>query len=196
MKFSTKDLTMTALCTAVLCVLAPISVPLPGGVPVSLATFAVALAGGLLGAKLGGLTVLLYLLIGALGVPVFAGYTAGPSHFVSPASGYLFGYIFLSVITGAIYFRTGRNRSGAAKYAALFLAELAGEVVLYVFGTIWFMHLMGLKGNAEMASLGGALGACVIPFIPGDLLKMIAVVVIVPAVEKALNAAGLRQVAA
>ena len=64
-------------------------------------------------------------------------------------------------------------------------------MILYIFGTAWFMYLMGAQGNAAMATLGGALGACVIPFLPGDCAKMIAVCIVIPALEKALNAAGL-----
>ena len=74
---NTKTLTLTALCAALLCVLSPMSIPLPGGVPISLATLAAAFAGALLGPKYGTLSVLLYLLLGAFGLPVFAGYSAG-----------------------------------------------------------------------------------------------------------------------
>ena len=180
---NTKTLTLTALCAALLCVLSPMSIPLPGGVPISLATLAAAFAGALLGPKYGTLSVLLYLLLGAFGLPVFAGYSAGLSSFVKPSSGYLIGYLFLAFLTGLIYHNFGHTQKGVAKLILLFVAQLAGEVVLYIFGTAWFMYLMGL-------------GACVIPFIPGDCAKMIVVCLMIPALEKALNAAGLQVKAA
>ncbi|HBP24224.1 MAG TPA: biotin transporter BioY [Oribacterium sp.] len=193
---NTKTLTLTALCAALLCVLSPMSIPLPGGVPISLATLAAAFAGALLGPKYGTLSVLLYLLLGAFGLPVFAGYSAGLSSFVKPSSGYLIGYLFLAFLTGLIYHNFGHTQKGVAKLILLFVAQLAGEVVLYIFGTAWFMYLMGAQGNAALATLGGALGACVIPFIPGDCAKMIVVCLMIPALEKALNAAGLQVKAA
>ena len=72
MKMTTHDLVLCALCAAVTCILAPLSVPLAGEVPISLATFAVLLSGILLGAKLGGLSQVIYVLLGSVGVPVFA----------------------------------------------------------------------------------------------------------------------------
>ena len=188
---TTKTLTLTAICAALLCVLSPMSIPLPGGVPISLATLAAAFAGALLGAKYGTLSVLIYLLLGAFGLPVFAGYSGGFGSFVKPSSGYLIGYLFLAFLTGLIYHRFGREQKGSQKYLLLFVAQLAGEVILYIFGTAWFMYLMGAQGNAAMATLGGALGACVIPFLPGDCAKMIAVCIVIPVLERALNAAGL-----
>ncbi len=191
MNTTTKTLTLTALCAALLCVLAPISVPLPGGVPISLATFAAAFAGALLGPKYGTVSICVYLLLGAFGLPVFSGYNGGLGSFVKPSSGYLIGYLFLAFLTGLIYHRFGHTTKGGPRLALLFVAQLAGEFVLYVFGTAWFMYLMGAQGNAAMATLGGALGACVIPFIPGDCAKMIAVCIIIPVLERALSSAGL-----
>lgn len=191
MNATTKTLSLTALCAALLCVLAPMSIPLPGGVPISLATFAAAFAGALLGPKYGALSVVIYLLLGAFGLPVFSSYNGGLGSFVKPSSGYLIGYLFLAFLTGLIYHRFGRTQQGGRKFALLFGAQLVGEVVLYVFGTAWFMYLMGAQGNAAMATIGGALGACVIPFIPGDCAKMIAVCIIIPVLEKALSSAGL-----
>ena len=153
---TTKTLTLTALCAALLCVLSPMSIPL---VPISLATLAAAFAGALLGAKYGTLSVLIYLLLGAFGLPVFAGYSGGFGSFVKPSSGYLIGYLFLAFLTGLIYHRFGREQKGGQKYLLLFVAQLAGEVILYIFGTAWFMYLMGAQGNAAMATLGDPVPA-------------------------------------
>lgn len=75
MKESTKNLVLCAMCAAITCVLAPLSIPMPSGVPISLATFSVMLAGVLLGAKYGTVSQLIYLILGAVGLPVFAGYS-------------------------------------------------------------------------------------------------------------------------
>ena len=75
MKLTTYELVLCALCAAVTCILAPISVPLAGEVPISLATFAVLLSGILLGGRFGAISQLVYVLLGSVGVPVFAGWT-------------------------------------------------------------------------------------------------------------------------
>ena len=77
MKLTTYELVLCALCAAVTCILAPISVPLAGEVPISLATFAVLLSGILLGGRFGAISQLVYVLLGSVGVPVFAGWTGG-----------------------------------------------------------------------------------------------------------------------
>ena len=95
MKMTTHDLVLCALCAAVTCILAPLSVPLAGEVPISLATFAVLLSGILLGAKLGGLSQVIYVLLGSVGVPVFAGWTGGIGITLGVTGGYIIGYIRL-----------------------------------------------------------------------------------------------------
>ncbi len=186
----TTAITRTALCAALICILAPVSVPLPGGVPVSLATFAVIFAGGLLGAKRGTLAVLIYLLLGAFGLPVFAGYSGGLGSFVTPSAGYLIGYLFLAGLTG---FVSGKYRGGNKK-TGLIIGMLLGELVMYVFGTSWFIVYMNAKGTAM--GLAAALGMCIVPFIPGDLIKMFAAYLLIPQVGRALKAAGAAPVQA
>ncbi len=182
MKTSTKNMVLCALCAAIICVLAPIAVPI-GPVPISLATFAVMLAGVLTGAKWGTIATAVYLLLGIVGVPVFAGYSAGIDKFAGPTGGYLAGYLFLSFLCGLIYYRTGRQQKGVMKYVWMFAAMLIGTAVLYTFGTAWFCIQSGTP-------VGAALGMCVLPFLPGDFLKMVVVAVVVPPVERALARSG------
>ena len=184
MKTSTKTMVMCAVCTALICVLAPIAVPI-GPVPISLSTFAIMLSAALLGGKAGTAATALYLLIGAAGVPVFAGYSAGLAKLAGPTGGYLVGYLALAAIEGAIYFRFGKKRKGAAKYAVLLGGMILGTVVLYAIGTAWFCVLMH-TGLVE------ALGMCVIPFLPGDAMKMIVIALLVPQLEKGLARAGVQ----
>ncbi|MBQ9037330.1 MAG: biotin transporter BioY, partial [Erysipelotrichaceae bacterium] len=152
--------------------LSPISVPLSSLVPISLATLTVMLAGVLLGSKEGTLSVIIYLLLGMVGLPVFAGYSSGPTVLFGVTGGFLFGYIPLAFISGQA---TEKNDN-----KSMILGMLIGNVVLYVIGTIWFMIYL-------KASLGKALAACVIPFLPGDIIKMIIVCLIAPRIKPLLN---------
>ena len=176
----TANLVLCAMCAAITCVLAPISIPI-GPVPISLCTFAVMLSGVLLGGKLGFVSQLIYVLLGAVGVPVFAGYTAGLARIAGVTGGYIVGYPFLALVIGLIYGKFGKNCADKKrKILWMFLAMIAGTVVLYTIGTAWYC---ALSGNGVAA----ALSACVIPFLPGDFLKMVVVVIVGIPVEKALN---------
>ena len=95
MKLTTYELVLCALCAAVTCILAPISVPLAGEVPISLATFAVLLSGILLGGRFGAISQLVYVLLGSVGVPVFAGWTGGIGITLGVTGGYIIGYILV-----------------------------------------------------------------------------------------------------
>lgn len=181
-KTSVKELVLTALFAAMICVLAPLSVPI-GPVPISLATFAIMLAGILLGARLGTIATLIYLLLGMVGVPVFAGYTAGVQKLAGPTGGYLVGYVPLAFLCGLLYHRFGSMQKGARKIAWMTVAMLIGTAVLYVLGTAWFC--IGMP-----SALAPALTMCVIPFLPGDAAKIIAIVILAPQIEKGLRRAG------
>ena len=170
MNTSTRNLVICALCAAVICVLSPLSLPI-GPVPISLATFAVMLSAALLGAKWGTIATAIYILLGAIGVPVFAGWTAGIGCIAGQTGGYIIGYLPLA--------------AGKAKYAFLMIGMILGTVVLYLIGTAWFVAVSG-------AALADAMGWCVIPFIPGDIVKMIIVAVVAPKVSEALQHAGVR----
>ena len=105
MKLTTYEMVLCAFCAAVTCVLAPISVPLAGEVPISLATFAVLLSGILLGAKFGAISQLVYVLLGSVGVPVFAGWTGGIGITLGVTGGYIIGYILMAFVAGLLYHR-------------------------------------------------------------------------------------------
>ena len=187
MKMTTHDLVLCALCAAVTCILAPLSVPLAGEVPISLATFAVLLSGILLGAKLGGLSQVIYVLLGSVGVPVFAGWTGGIGTggigiTLGVTGGYIIGYIPMAFVAGLLYHKFGRNESGARKYTVMFVSMVLATAVLYIIGTAWFM------AQTKM-TLAASLAACVIPFLPGDLIKIIAVMLVAPPIEVALKKA-------
>ena len=155
----TRELCIVAVMAALLCILAPLSVPI-GPIPISLATFAIYLAGGLLGWKRALAATAVYILLGAVGVPVFAGFTGGAQKLLGVTGGYIVGYLPLAAIVGLSAER-GKSR------LSLPLGMMLGTAVLYAIGTAWFMIAMG-------RSLGAALGACVLPFLPGDALKIAA----------------------
>lgn len=182
MKYSVRELSICGMMAALICVLAPVSLPLVSEVPISLATLAVMLCGVLLGRNLGSLAVLIYIVLGAIGLPVFAGWTSGLGIVLGVTGGYIIGYLPLAWISGYINEKFGKSRKGAAKYAVLVSGMILGNAVLYLLGTIWFMKAAGMN-------LTAALAVCVIPFIPGDLIKTAVVAVLAERLESVSDAA-------
>lgn len=182
-KLTTYQLTLTAVMAAVICVLGPISMAIPiSPVPISLASMAVYLAVTVLGMKLGTLSCLIYLLLGLVGLPVFAGGSAGAAKLFGPTGGYLVGYLFLALIAGAFVGRYTENKWKSIAFAAL--GMVLGTMVLYALGTAWLAYSAGMDFQA-------ALWAGVIPFIPGDLVKMVIAVLLGSAVRGRLLRAGI-----
>lgn len=175
-----KKLILCAVMAALTCVLAPISIAIGTAVPISLGTFAVMLAGTVLGGTAGAISQAVYLLIGVIGLPVCAGYTPALPRIIGPTGGYLIGYIPLAFLCGAIYSAWGRQARGARKYAALTAGMLIGTVVLYAFGTAWYCVYSGTGVIA-------ALAVCVVPFLIGDGIKIAVVAILTPQLEKALD---------
>lgn len=151
-------LVRVALFAALTGVLSQLAIPLPGLVPLSLATFAVYLAVMVLDWKEAAASMAVYLLLGAVGIPVFSGF-GSLGRLIGPTGGYLIGYLACALTAGLILARTGRRVIPCA--AALVL----GTVVLYAIGTVWYMVQTG-------SALGPALAGCVLPFLPGDCLKI------------------------
>ena len=182
-KLTTYQLTLTAVMAAVICVLGPISMAIPiSPVPISLASMAVYLAVTVLGMKLGTLSCLIYLLLGLVGLPVFSGGSAGAAKLFGPTGGYLVGYLFLALIAGAFVGRYTENKWKSIAFAAL--GMVLGTMVLYALGTAWLAYSAGMDFQA-------ALWAGVIPFIPGDPVKMVIAVLLGSAVRGRLLRAGI-----
>lgn len=132
----TRTLTMTALMTAVICIFAPISIPIPiSPVALTLGTFAMYLTAYVLPPRQALAAIGLYLLLGAAGLPVFSGYTAGLSRFAAPGGGYLIGFLFLTGISSLFVSRFPKNIP--AQIGGLFLAT----IVNYMLGTAWMAYL-------------------------------------------------------
>ena len=169
----TRDMTLIAVMTALICAAGPLTIP-AGPIPLSLATLAVYLAGSILGRKKGTLAVGLYLIIGIIGVPVFSGFSGGFQKLAGVTGGYLVGYLpcaYLSGMGGELREKTG--------WWFHTLMMVIGTVILYAVGTAVFMlH----TGNA----LGAALSLCVIPFLPGDILKVAAATFLTQTLRRAI----------
>ena len=161
MKFTTRDLTYTALGAVLLAVCSWLSVPAP--VPFTLQTFAVFCVLELLGGRRGTAAVLVWLLLGAAGLPVFSGFRGGLGTLFGLTGGYLLGF----VLTGLVYRLFERFSSRpAARVGALVL----GLALCYAFGTLWFMRLYAAQTGP--ISVAAALGCCVLPFLLPDAAKL------------------------
>ena len=166
-------MTETAVMTAVICVLGPLSVPI-GPVPISLAPLAILLAVYVLGTLKGTAACALYLIMGGIGLPVFSGFAGGFAKLAGPPGGYLLGYIFLALIAGWFIHHF------YDKVVIQFLGMCLGMAVLYAIGTAWLAYVASM-------SFGEALAAGVLPFIAGDLIKIACSIVLGRAVNTRLE---------
>lgn len=176
--FTTKELVLTALMAVLIAVCSWISIPTV--VPFTLQTFAVFCAVNLLGGKNGFFSILVYLLIGALGVPVFAEFSAGVGVLFGMTGGYILGFVFIAVI-----FRLAElipARGNAVRIVRNVIAMVIGLAVMYAFGTAWFMHIYAR--DVESISLSAALKMCVTPFVLVDLAKMAAAIILTERLRK------------
>ena len=175
MNRKTRDMTAIAVMAALICVAGPLTVAV-GPIPLSLCSFAVYLAGAVLGSKRGALAVGLYLLIGLTGVPVFSGFSGGFQKLAGVTGGYLIGYLPCAWLTGL---GVKPDRASLKPAWRLPAQMLLGTAALYAVGTAWFMI-------QTKNPLGAALGLCVIPFLPGDAAKIAAASLIAPPIRRAL----------
>ena len=169
-----KDMTLTAVMAALICIAGPLVIP-TGPIPLSLATFAIYLAGAILGKKWGTIAAGLYLLIGIIGVPVFSGFSGGFQKLAGVTGGYLIGYLPCAFLAGL-----GAEKAEDGRKWLLPVMMAAGTAVLYTVGTAWFMIQTG-------NGIGAALGLCVLPFLPGDAVKIIAATLLAGPVKKAVQ---------
>ena len=161
-KQRTRDLAYIALFAVLMAVCSWISIPTV--VPFTLQTFAVFLAVGVLGGKRGSLAVLVFILLGAVGVPVFAGFQGGLGVLLGTTGGYIIGFLFTGLLMWLMEALLGK------KLWVLAVSMVLGLAVCYAFGTAWFMVVYARTSGA--VGLGTALGWCVIPFIIPDLAKI------------------------
>ena len=161
-----KELAYVAMGVALTAVCSWISVPalLPSMVPFTLQTFAVCLVTALFGLKMGLWTVAVYLLLGAVGAPVFSGFKGGLAALLGTTGGYLVGFLFTALVTGLAVDRLGRKLPG------LIISMALGILLCYTFGTAWFV-LVYTRSKGPI-SVGTALAWCVLPYLLPDAVKI------------------------
>lgn len=180
---SLRAVTLSALMAALLALLSPWSIP-TGLIPVSLATFALFLVAALckisvtVGATAG------YLALGALGLPVFSGFSGGIAVLIGPTGGFLWGYLPAAILVSlsAKTWAQGaeEGRSGIKAKLILVVGMLAANVVIYFLGTLWYVLLMD-------CSVGEALATAVLPFLLPDLVKSALVYAVAPVLRKRID---------
>ena len=174
-----KTITSIGLMTAILCIISPFAFPLPfSPVPITFSTLALCLCVFLLGIYKSIICGLLYLLIGAIGLPVFAGFTGGIGRLFGPTGGYLIGYLLLLLIFG--YF----SNKGNYRFSFCMLGMALGSLSCYLFGSLW------LSISTDI-SFVQALLIGVVPYLPADIAKMFLAYAIGMPIRKAIIRAGL-----
>lgn len=179
MKISTKTMVTIGMFTAVLAVLSILTIPMPSGVPLTLQTFAMALCGYVLGWKRGTASTLLYILVGTVGVPVFAGMTGGPSWLVGYSGGFIWGFIFLTLLCGL-----GSRQKNVPLRITL---GLAGLVICHILGAVQFSFVASTPLVASFAAVS-------VPYLVKDVISVAGAYFVSLPIRKAL-AAGSNQAA-
>lgn len=156
--FSVREISLIALFAAVIAISSWIAVP--AAVPFTMQTFAVFFAAAVLGTKCGTAAVIVYILLGAVGLPVFSGFKGGVGVLFSATGGYIIGFIFAALVCGTLMKRFKKSLLSSV------LSMAAGLAVCYVFGSAWFAFLHGVNFFAAVAS-------CVLPFVIFDILKIV-----------------------
>lgn len=177
-QFTTKELILTALFAAIITVCAWISIPI-GAVPITLHTFGVFCALCILGGRNGTFSFIVYLLLGMVGLPVFAGFKSGVGVILGPTGGYLLGYLLMCLI-----YWYGTKFFGSKIVIRVILMTL-GLAVCYLFGTIWFVWVYS-KGDSSI-TFYSALKICVLPFVAFDMIKLVLSIIISDRVKKLIK---------
>ena len=161
-EYRTIDLVYIALGAVLIAICSWISIPTT--VPFTMQTFAIFFVLSALGGRRGTMAIIIYVLLGAVGVPVFAQFTSGIGILLGSTGGYIVGFVFMGLVYRLIVHLLGK------KLWAEILAMAAGLAVCYAFGTAWFMVVYARTNGA--VSLAMVLGWCVIPFVIPDLVKL------------------------
>lgn len=149
---------VTGILAAIICLLAPLSFP-AGAVPISLATFAIYITACIVSTKISVSAVIIYILLGAAGLPVFSAFRGGLHLITGVTGGYILGYIPCAIIIGLL---VGRYENKKWIYP---VSMIFGTSVCYLIGTVWYMIQTG-------SSFAASLTVCVLPFIIGDTIKI------------------------
>lgn len=170
---SVYGLCLSALFAAFIAVCSQIQIPLPM-IPINLALFAVYTAGAVLGVKYGTLSVAVYVLLGMVGVPVFANFKGGFGILFGKTGGYILGYVLAAVVVGALYEKCKDS------FWKICLVMTLGLFLCYTFGSLWFMYI-------SKTGLWATLGYCVLPFLPGDAVKIVLSALVSKKLKKSIS---------
>lgn len=163
-KTAVSDIVYIALFSALIAVFSQIQIPT--AVPFTLQTFGVFITAGILGTRRSILSVLVYILLGLAGVPVFAGFTGGIGILFGMTGGYIIGFLFIALFVGLGIKLFGK------KVLSLSISMIVGLLICYAFGTIWFIAI-------TKTSFTAAFGTCVLPYLIFDAVKIAAAVAVV-----------------
>ncbi len=165
----TKGLVLTALFAALISVGCFMVIPLPGGVPIVLQDFLAKLSGMLLGPLYGPLAVIIFLLLGIIGLPVYSGRAGIQILLKSPTCGFLWGYVVSALVSALIlriFLPQNKEHSNARQWTVISISSVVATIILFILGVIGFMFI-------TKSGLEKALAVAVIPFIPGNIIKTI-----------------------
>lgn len=173
MKNTFKNQILAALFAAMIGVLTLISIPTPSGIPVTFQTFAVALSGSILGRKYGFEAVMIWLSLGALGLPVFSGMTGGLGQIIGVTGGFLIGFIPMVILCGT-----------EKSHVINICLSMSGLLICHIFGSIWFSFVSETKLTAAFLTAS-------IPYLPKDILSVSAAYGISAIIKKRLKLNGV-----
>lgn len=188
-RINIRTLTLIGLFTAISCVLGVWAIPI-GPISITLGLFSIFLNAYILGWKKGTISILIYLLLGAMGLPVFSCFSGGLGIILGPGGGYIVSWILVGLIVGFFSEKFPLNTS--THIALKFLGFLLGIAVCYLVGTIWFVQVA--YDTHTVANYVSALAVCVYPFIPLDIAKAVATLLMGPKIRKALLQTNLLEI--
>ena len=180
--FSVYNLVLIAIFVVLITVCTWITIPV-GSIPFTLQTFAVFVTGGLLGAKRGTIAVIVYILLGIIGVPVFSAFSSGIVKFIpntetGMTGGYIIGFVFTTIIIG-VFKNLARDKDTKQKALFVGVGMVVGDIVCLAFGTVWFWLF-----NPMHLGLVASITSCVVPFIIPEIVKIIVALILVLRLEK------------
>lgn len=161
-KLNAYELASMACCVGLMAACSWISIP--AAIPFTMQTFGVFMTSGLLGGRKGSLAVLVYLILGAFGLPVFSGFSGGLGYLLGATGGYIIGFQFAALTMWAVEKLLGRS------IPALAVSMAAGLIVCYAFGTLWYVNVY--LDQSTTAGILSALSTCVLPFVVPDCIKI------------------------
>lgn len=174
---ATQDITYIGLFTVLIAICSWISIPTT--VPFTLQTLGVFLTIGLLGGKRGTISIIIYIVLGAVGLPLFAGFSGGVGIIMGNTGGYILGFLFTGLIMWAIEKLFGNS------YLTLAVSMVIGLIVCYAVGTLWFITVY--TQNTGSIGVISVLGLCVFPFIIPDLIKIIVALYLTKRLKKVIK---------